>query len=326
MMLMKRKPLALTLVMALVFSFLFWGTLVQPAESQSFENIYIRADGSVEGTDKIQRNGNVYTLTGNISGSIQVQRSHIVINGAGYAVKGNGEGRGIDLSNGRGQDPSRPKIINATVKNLKILNFQYSIDNANTGDNTFIGNYIENYEGSCGASGFWIAGSSNNNITQNTMVNACIEINYAGSNSITENNFINSWIHIWLSTPPTVDRNYWSDYSIKYPVAKEISDSGIWDTPYYDERLGGWADNHPLVEPVSVISDFPAPSPSPSPTSIPTSPPTPQPTATPSPSPSISPTPEPQPEPFPTAVVAASVASVAIVSVGLLVYFKKRKR
>jgi len=32
--------------------------------------IYIRADGSVEGTDKIQRNGDVYTLTGDISSGI----------------------------------------------------------------------------------------------------------------------------------------------------------------------------------------------------------------------------------------------------------------
>ena len=32
--------------------------------------IYIRADGSVEGTDKIQREGTVYTFTGDIKGSI----------------------------------------------------------------------------------------------------------------------------------------------------------------------------------------------------------------------------------------------------------------
>jgi hypothetical protein len=55
--------------------------------------IYIRADGSVEGTDKIQRNGNVYTFLGNISidGSgvdgIIVERDNIVIDGADYALQ-----------------------------------------------------------------------------------------------------------------------------------------------------------------------------------------------------------------------------------------------
>jgi hypothetical protein len=36
--------------------------------------------------------------------------------------------------------------------------------------------------------------------------------------------------------------------------------------------------------------------------------------------------PEPEIEPFPTTIVAASVITVAVVGVGLLVYFKKRKR
>jgi hypothetical protein len=37
------------------------------------------------------------------------------------------------------------------------------------------------------------------------------------------------------------------------------------------------------------------------------------------------PEPQPEPEPFPTTLVAASSATVAIIGVGLLVYFKKRK-
>jgi hypothetical protein len=45
---MKADALALLFVMALVFSFLFCGIVVQPVESQSFETVYIRADGSVE--------------------------------------------------------------------------------------------------------------------------------------------------------------------------------------------------------------------------------------------------------------------------------------
>ena len=36
-------------------------------------NIYISSDGSVVGTNNIQRNGDLYVLTGNISGGIAVQ-------------------------------------------------------------------------------------------------------------------------------------------------------------------------------------------------------------------------------------------------------------
>ena len=55
-----------------------------------------------------------------------------------------------------------------------------------------------------------------------------------------------------------MDRNYWSDYLTKYPNAKEIGNSGIWDTPYnYGGSLGDFTDNHPLIEPVSVIPEFP---------------------------------------------------------------------
>jgi len=57
--------------------------------------IYIRADGSVEGTD-----GNVYTFTGNINGSIIVEKDNVVVNGAGFTLQGDGNGRGIDLYDG----------------------------------------------------------------------------------------------------------------------------------------------------------------------------------------------------------------------------------
>jgi hypothetical protein len=67
---LKRKALALTLAMALIFSFLFYGIHIQPVESQSLENIIIKTDGSVDPpTAPITQTGNVYTMTGNILGS-----------------------------------------------------------------------------------------------------------------------------------------------------------------------------------------------------------------------------------------------------------------
>lgn len=247
---MKRKTLALTFVMALLFSFLFHGSLFQPVGAQSFENIFIRADGSVEGTDKIHRDGDVYTLTGNISGGIHVQKSYVVIDGASYTVQGSGNGRGIDLSNNSGEDPSRLRVNNVTIKNIRIINFDHGIDNANSYNNTFIGNYVTN----CSV-GIWLIGSensfANNTITLNTIENNTegIHIDYSGKNNVvTENNLINNDLIVFLSPQPTVDRNYWSDYLTRYPNAKELGNSGFWDTPY-DRKA--FIDNHPLVKPVS---------------------------------------------------------------------------
>jgi len=60
-------------------------------------SIEIAEDGDVNGTDKIQRSGNVYTFTGDIVGSIVVFRNGIVIDGAGYTLQGNGTRTGIWL-------------------------------------------------------------------------------------------------------------------------------------------------------------------------------------------------------------------------------------
>ncbi len=284
----KKTVLAIVLVLALLITATSSESkFPKLAVAQTSVTITIKDDGSIEGADQIQRGENIYTLTGNISGTIQVQKSHIVIDGAGYSIEGNSEvGRsGIDLSNGRGQDPSRPEINNVTVKNLKILDFYYGVDNANTNNNTFFGNYIEDCESS-----FWIIGSFNNNLTGNTVVNASIAINYAGSNVITKNSFIDCWVTVWLSTLPMVDGNYWSDYKTRYPHAREIDETGIWDTPY--EYWDNLTDNHPRVLPISYPLDGN--------TGIPNE------------------------ENQTTLVVAISMAVVLAVA-GLLVYFKKRK-
>ncbi len=71
-----------------------------------FGAIQIKADGSVQGTDKIQRVGNVYTLTADINVQLNdnlwgltpcivVLKDNVVIDGAGHAIQSNGTGMGI---------------------------------------------------------------------------------------------------------------------------------------------------------------------------------------------------------------------------------------
>jgi hypothetical protein len=54
--------------------------------------------------------------------------------------------------------------------------------------------------------------------------------------------------------------------------------------------------------------------------------PIPTPKTTPPPTPTIEPTPSPEPEPFPTTLAVASIATIAVIDLGILVYFKKHKR
>ncbi len=75
----------------------------------------IRSDGSVDPpTVLIHREGNVYTLTDNIvSYTIAAERDDIVIDGGGYALRGNGNSTGIFLKNRNG----------ITVRNMEISSF-----------------------------------------------------------------------------------------------------------------------------------------------------------------------------------------------------------
>jgi len=75
--------------------------------------IYVRADGTVEGTDKIQREGIVYTFTDNIvNQSIMVEKDNIVVDGAGCTLRGKTNG-----------------IALVDRDNVTIKNFVISIDN-----------------------------------------------------------------------------------------------------------------------------------------------------------------------------------------------------
>lgn len=124
--------------------------------------IYIRSDGNVEGTDKLQRDGNIYTFLGNISidGSgtdgFIVERDNIVIDGADYTLQLTGEmkfSKGITLM----------ERSNVTIKNLRILNFNYGIQLQNSSGNTLSTNYIHPI-------GIKVNGSHNNTIIENHLV------------------------------------------------------------------------------------------------------------------------------------------------------------
>ncbi len=74
---------------------------------------------------------------------------------------------------------------------------------------------------------------------------------------ISHNNLIDSGLTIWQSTQPIVDKNYWNDYTTKYPTAMEVGNSGVGDTPYTYDIINNYADKHPLMQPVATSDRVP---------------------------------------------------------------------
>ncbi len=219
-----------------------------PAFAQS-STITIKEDGNVSGTDRIQRLGNIYTLTGDISGSIQIQKSNVVLDGAGFTLRGRGS-VGVDLSNGRGQDPSRPEISNVTIRTLRVINFSRGIEVANTDNNTLLGNYVAYCD-----TGINIMGMQNSVlVANNTIANNVngLSITYSsGSQTIKWNNMINdvvssnNFIIVWYAAPPMIDSNYWSDYH-----GTDANHDGIGDSLYVIGE--GIKDDHPLMSQIKM--------------------------------------------------------------------------
>jgi parallel beta-helix repeat protein len=279
---MKRKALTLILISTLIFS--FCGILIQPVESQSFESIYIRADGSVEGTDKIQRDGDVYTLISGINGSIVVERDNVVLNGADYILQGDGNVNGITLDD----------IRNTTVKNLKLSSFNIGIlvmgsndnkilettitdsfrglDLTASENNTVSGNYVANNNDGIALEnmynnivenaitnnsdiGIFLNGAGYNNIIGNNITNnkRGIVVSLCYDNVIYHNNFVNNVNHVETDNSNGIwndgeEGNYWDNYT-----GLDSDEDGIGDTPYIINENN--QDNYPLM---NIIPEFPS--------------------------------------------------------------------
>jgi parallel beta-helix repeat protein len=173
--------------------------------------IYIREDGSVKGTDKIQRDENGYTFTENIFGPIVIEKNNVAIYGAGFILEGDGSGRGLDFSD---------STTNITVKNLQISNFDFGIHFSNCSHTLIESNYLlNNFEG------IRINGGFNNTLSKNRIENNSnngISVFFnTRHNLISENTIINNWVGILVHL-------YSEDNTLSKNVITKNRGIGIW--------------------------------------------------------------------------------------------------
>jgi parallel beta-helix repeat protein len=154
------------------------------------------------------------------------------------------------------------------------------------------------------AAGIYMADSAQNKIIENNIAHSDrgIYTEYCGTNIIHHNNFVNNtkqWDDIGFTPWPIPlpistsiwddgkEGNYWSDYN-----GTDLSDDGVGDTPYIVGKNN--TDRYPLMKPVSIaIPEFPEGTG--------------------------------ETEPFPITLIVTVGVIVAVVGLGWLVYFKKRK-
>jgi nitrous oxidase accessory protein NosD len=122
---MKRVGLVFSLLAILAFSLILASTTGEAQLPADVGIIRIRSDGNVEGTEKIQRNGEVHTLTGNLESSVGsdeafifVEKDNIVFDGAGHTVQGTGRGTAIYML----------RKQSVTIKNFNIIGFETGIN------------------------------------------------------------------------------------------------------------------------------------------------------------------------------------------------------
>lgn len=233
--------------------------------------VCIRADGSVDPpTAPIQRDGDIYTLTGNVvcdvySDGIVIERNDMILDGAGYTVQGISDPvvRGTTALSGRGITLSGRR--NVTIRNITVEMFAWGIAIIKeSSENSIVASRIRNN----GDMGIWLDGSSNNRIVVNNITNNPTGIHVdagASNNFIYHNNFINNTFmgmtrQVSITTPIRANfwddgypsgGNYWSNYNgtdlYINPNQDQPGSDGIGDTPYVIDAYN--RDRYPLMDP-----------------------------------------------------------------------------
>ena len=213
---MRKTAIALSLILAVLFSSVAGVITVDFTSAQSVETIKINNDGSVTpSTAPITINGNLYTLNRDIFGSIAIEKSSIVLDGSGHSINASSSFAAITSK------PNPPLfgeyLLDITIRNFVIAQagsigihiqdannskiYNNTISNVGTGisvdiygsDNVVVGNNLTNISGV----GIYIW-TSNNTITANLITNCGTSIYFAdwAGNTVTGNHIENNQVGI----------------------------------------------------------------------------------------------------------------------------------
>jgi parallel beta-helix repeat protein len=216
--------------------------------------IYIRSDGSIDPpmapvttADRV-----TYVLTGNITGSVVVERNNIVLKGAGYVMGGSGVEDGITLL-GRSNVTVRDMILegfhNGIYLNASVGNTLYGNnvnDNENgieldyfSNNNVLSANHVTN-----NSEGVWLSNSSNNVLSGNEIETNGIGVGltFSSSNSLSGNNVTTNkdeGVQIWYSNGSRISHNNMLNNTLQIYT---IGSNNAWDDGY---PFGGnyWSDS-----------------------------------------------------------------------------------
>ncbi len=200
---MKRSTVELAFLSVLLASLIVGTEFVEATEANSTPTpsvtspplmmgagkIRIVTDGTVEGTDKISRVDNVYSLTGDLESNVEsgfvfisIEKDDVVFDGAGKTIRGAGNGIAIAVYGRK----------DVTIKNTRIIDFGTGIElratdfgtNSTASNNRILDNYLETK--------YWGINLNTNNgvVSGNRIVskNSLYGVNFQSNNTIFSDN------------------------------------------------------------------------------------------------------------------------------------------
>jgi len=184
---MHKKHTCTLLLFAVLLGFLVYSLKTYRVEAQ-LQTIYIRANGDIEPSwVPIQRNGDLYTFTGDIivdgdATGMVIERDNMTLDGAGYSFSRSlltAQVRGIELT-GR---------TNVTIRNVEISAFVYGIRLDLSSTINMTNNNITNTEGCA----IYLWNSSDNMVVRNILTSnkiVAVYMSRSSNNSIRENTIV----------------------------------------------------------------------------------------------------------------------------------------
>jgi hypothetical protein len=242
----KRKVTGVSLIVALLFSAIAVAISVNLATANPvmyLPYIVIKSDGSIEPqTEYITRNGNVYTLMGDLvlNYAVKIECSDIIFDGGGHVIDGSSIA-GFRYTSGLVVEG----VTNVTVKNIEVVRF--------LGPNIVVENVSRSVFLRVETKWLDLRNSDFNTIVESTIGDgiATFQISYSNNNTIVKNNI--SFLVADFSYNNTWDNgsvgNYWSGYK-----GADANGDGIGDTPYVISSEA--QDRFPLMNPWDTVIPY----------------------------------------------------------------------